>query len=165
MDEGSIPEMVQLFWYKFPEHHAEIHIFGDATSNKRVGQTGKSDYFLILNEMKGYGAPVKLFIPESNPKVPDRVNAVNHALRDEDGYVRLLLDPSCHELASDLENVLRDQKGGILKSTNRKDPYFRRTHTSDGLGYWIARMAPVRPPSDRDTKKTPMPRPSYGSRR
>jgi len=37
-----------------------------------------------------------------------------------------------------------DPRGGIKKATNRKDPYYRRTHSSDGIGYWIAYEAPVR---------------------
>jgi hypothetical protein len=94
--------------------------------------------------MKQYGVPVELRVPEENPKIPDRVNAVNRILRDEDGRVRVQLDPSCREMATDFESVLRDQKQGILKVRNPKDPYFNRTHLSDGAGYMLAYEEPVR---------------------
>lgn len=164
MQEGSIPEMCQLFYDKFPKHQAEIIIYGDATSGRRNSQTGQTDYFIIRNEMKHYGVPITMKVPEDNPPVPDRINAVNRALRDEDGAIRLVLDPSCQELAKDLEGVLRDNKGGILKTNNRKDPYFWRTHASDALGYWINREAPVRPYSDRRARGVSIPSPTYGRR-
>lgn len=164
MSEGSVPDMCQLFYDKFPRHESEIWLYGDATSERRVSQSGKSDYFIIMNEMKGYGIPLAMKVPEENPKVPDRVNSVNYAMRDEDGQVRLVLDQSCQELAKDLEGVLRDHKGGILKTHNRKDPYFYRTHPSDALGYWINREAPVRPINMRLNKAVSIPLPGYGRR-
>jgi len=165
MSEGSVPDMCQMFYSHFPRHESEIILYGDATSERRVSQTGKSDYFVIRNEMKGYGVPVGMRVPEVNPIVPDRVNAVNYAMRNEDGQVRLLLDQSCQELAKDLEGVLRDHKGGILKTHNRKDPYFNRTHSSDALGYWINREAPVRPFSPVHRKAVSISLPGYGFRR
>jgi hypothetical protein len=71
-----------------------------------------------------------------------RVNAVNRLLRDEHGQVRVRVDPSCHELIADLEQVLRDGQR-IKKTGRRSDPYFRRTHTSDALSYCLAFDAPV----------------------
>lgn len=147
LEEGSIPDMCEMFYANFPNHEAEIWVYGDASGKKRTGQTGKTDYFLVLNHMKSYGVPVRLRVPEDNPMVPDRINAVNRIMRDEDGQIRLQIDPSCHELIADLEGVLRDHKGGIMKTYNRKDPYFNRTHTSDALGYWLAHEEPVRPAS------------------
>ena len=73
-----------------------------------------------------------------------RINALNHSCKDEAGEINLGINPSCVELIADLEQVLRDPRGGIKKTYNRKDPYFRRTHTSDALGYWISYDEPVR---------------------
>lgn len=144
LEEGSIPEMCNLFYDAFPAHGGEIWLYGDATGKGRHGNTGQSDYWTILNEMKQYGSPVRMKVPPENPRVPDRINAVNRMLRDEEGLVRIQVDPSMHEFIADLEGVLRDQRGGILKIRNRKDPYFHRTHTSDAGGYWIAFEEPVR---------------------
>ena len=148
METGSIPEMCDMFRERFPHHMSEIWLYGDASGNKRTGQTGKSDYYIIMQEMRSHRSPLKMKIPLENPKVVDRVNSVNRILKDEQGFVRLQVDPSCTELIADLEGVMRDQKGGIMKVRNRKDPYFKRTHTSDALGYWLAYEEPVRPPND-----------------
>jgi len=147
LDEGSIPEMCEMFRHHFPSHEAEIWLYGDASGERRTGQTGKSDYFVVMQEMRNFNLPLKMKVPPDNPRIPDRVNAVNRLCKDEKGLIRLQIDPSCTELIGDLEGVLRDQKGGIFKTRNKKDPYFRRTHTSDALGYWLSFEEPVRPPS------------------
>lgn len=151
---SSIPEMCELFYQYHPRHSAEIWVFGDATSKGRSRQTGKSDYTLILNEMRRYGVPFRLKVPEVNPSVPDRINSVNRVCRDEDAEIRLEIDPSCSELVADMEQVLRDQRGGIKKSYNLRDPYSRRTHFSDALGYWVHYEEPV-----QNTTTTTAPRP------
>ena len=145
LDEGNTQEMCQLFYDRHPKHYSEIWIYGDATGRKRDTRSSHmTDYSIILNEMRHYGVPLRMKVPEGNPPVPDRINAVNQALRGEGGEVHLEVDPSCSELIADLEQVLRDNRGGLKKTYDRKDPYYRRTHTSDGLGYWINYEAPVR---------------------
>lgn len=164
MDGGNIPEMCKMFRESFPEHGAPIYLYGDATGKRRVGQTSKSDYWTILNEMKQFQCPIEMKVPDENPMVANRVNAVNRLLKDEEGRVRLLIDPSCHELTADLEGVMRSPQQGILKVRNPKDPYYRRTHTSDGLGYMVAVEEPVAPVVARRSAGTrgPIPGPSYG---
>jgi hypothetical protein len=49
------------------------------------------------------------------------------------------------ETIADFEQVLRDKQGKIKKTTNKKDPYFRRTSWTDGFGY----MAHYREPASR----------------
>ena len=167
LDEGNIPDMCSLFSDHFPGHRAEVWLYGDASGNKRTGQTGKSDYYAVMAEMRRFRVPIKLRIPPDNPKVADRVNAMNRVCRDELGLIRMQIDPSCLDLIADMEQVLRDNKGGIFKVRNRKDPYFRRTHTSDAVGYWIAYEEPVRPPSDHIKQKVKISPPTYafGGRR
>lgn len=161
LDEGNILEMVQMFVDGFPQHYGEIWVYGDATGKKRNAQTGTSDYFMILNAMRSYGAPVRLKIPEQNPLIPDRINAVQRALKDESGNVSVEIDPSCVELIADFEQVLRDGRGGIKKTFNRADSYARRTHVSDAFGYWVARENPVRR-IEESRKVTYLRSPGYG---
>lgn len=142
-DGGKISDMVDLFRHHFPTHSAQLWIFGDATSGKRSQHTGKSDYQLLSNYLSDYPAPVIFKVPDKNPPVPDSINAVNNALVNEFGEIGVLIDPSCKELKADLEQVLRSSDGGIKKTKNRRDPYFRRTHTSDALRYWISYVKPV----------------------
>ncbi len=142
LDGGTHSEMAQHFYQDFVGHRGEIWIYGDATGQNR-GQTGKTDYALVLNEIRKYNMIARLKVPSSNPHVPDRINAVNRALRNEQGVHMLEIDPSCKELIEDLEQVIRDPAGGIKKVHNPRDTYFRRTHASDALGYWIAFEQPV----------------------
>lgn len=143
LDTGNVAEAADAFRALYPTHGAEVWLYGDATGKSRDAQTGKSDYQVLLNALRGYSVPLRLKIPAANPAVPDRVNAVNRALRDETGYIGVEIDESCEELIADLEGVLRDPRGGIKKTYNPRDPYFRRTHTSDCLGYWITFEQPV----------------------
>lgn len=143
LEEGNVPEMCDFFKEVYPRHGAEVLVYGDATGKGRSAQTGKSCYTLILNSMRTYPAPVRLMIPEVNPAVPDRINAVNRLFKDEYGESRVSVSPTCVELIADFEQVLRDAKGGIKKTSNKKDPYFRRTHMSDAGGYWLSKEEPV----------------------
>lgn len=160
----GIPEMVQMFHEAVPAHHGEVWIYGDATGKSRSGQTGRSYYHLITNLMRTYGSPLRLKVPEANPHVPDRINAVNRALKDEQGQANVEIDPSCKELVDDFEQVLRDNRGGIKKSHNRRDPYSRRTHASDGVGYWIAYESPVRVATIGERITRIIRNPAYGFR-
>lgn len=166
LEEGNIPEMCEYFRSKYPRHLAEVWIYGDATGQKRSEQSNKSNYSIIQNNMLSYPTPVRLKIPSANPPVPERINAVNRACKNEYGEHWLSIDPSCTELIADLEQVLFDKRQGIKKTTNKKDPYFRRTHSSDGLGYWIAFEEPVVRVTNPDTLVplvTSIRQPSYKS--
>ena len=162
LEPGSIPLMVEAFRAAYPAHAHELWLYGDATGGARHVQEGKSDWRVVLEYLKTYPSPVKLKVPEGNPPVHARVNAMNLALMDEQGYSALEIDPSCVELRADLERVISDGRGGILKSYSAKDPYSRRTGSSDALGYWVVAERPVgaatRPPRSR----VQVPRPSYG---
>ena len=145
LEEGNIAEMCDLFKQVHPMHLAEVHIYGDASGKSRSHQTKMSSYNLILNNMVDYPAPMRLKVPEKNPSIPDRINSMNRNFKTETGEIMIEIDPLCNELAEDFEQVISDGKGGIKKTFNRKDPYVKRTHTSDAMGYWVFAEAPVRP--------------------
>lgn len=153
-DNGSIQEMCQIFREIYPAHGGEIWVYGDATGRARHSATGRSEYQLISNEMRIYATPVKIRVPETNPLVHERVNAVAASFRDENGIPHIEIDPSCAELIDDFEQVLRDNRQGIKKTHNRKDPYSRRTHSSDAFGYWISYEKPVRLTRDNSAMET-----------
>lgn len=165
LEEGSLDQMVELFRRAYPKHWAEVHIFGDASGNARSHQTRRSSYQMIQNLMLDYPAPVRLYVPESNPGVDTRIQAVNRACRDEQGRRLLQVQQGCDELIADLEQVVSDGRGGIKKVSNKKDSYFRRTHMSDALGYWLSWSAPVvsmgRSTGGRNVVK--LRRPGYGA--
>lgn len=144
--DASVDQMVQYFHEVMPSHHGEVWVYGDASGRARNDAIpgGRSEYSLILNLMRTYGSPVRLKVPEANPLVTDRINALNRCMKDENGVIHLEVDPSCKELIADLEQVLRDNRGGLKKVRDRKDPYSKRTHPSDALGYWVNYEEPVR---------------------
>lgn len=143
LDEGNIFGMVDMFRAAYPTHGAEIYIYGDQTGDFRGVQSGGSSYNLIMRAMSNYPVPVKLKLPTKNPNVVDRINAVNAALRDEIGAVNLnIAYGECPELIQDFEEVLTDNNGGIKKTKNPRDPYYRRTHMTDAIGYWVGYEAP-----------------------
>jgi hypothetical protein len=144
LDEGNIFNMVDMFRQAYPTHNAEVYIYGDATGSFRDVQTNSSNYNLIMRAMSNYPVPVKLKLPAKNPNVPDRINAVNIALKDETGAINLKVAPECPELIQDFEEVLTDHNGGIKKTKNSRDPYYKRTHMSDAVGYWVAYEAPAK---------------------
>lgn len=164
-DDCSVPEMCDYFKAAHSVHLSMLWVYGDATGKGRSNQSKISNYDVILNNMQNYNVPLKLKVPESNPPVPLRLNAVNRSCFNENGEVMLEIDPSCEELIADLEGVVSDGKGGIKKTYDRKDVYAKRTHTSDALGYWVAAEEPVRAMSTeqkQDTKKSvPPPRYSF----
>jgi phage terminase large subunit-like protein len=162
LDEGNIPEMCEMFKRNYPYHMAEVWVYGDATGQSRTAQTNRSSYQIILNEMKDYPAPLRLKIPTKNPPVTDRINSMNMALRGPGAEISLEIDPSCEELIEDFDQVVGDGKQGIKKTFNKKDPYFKRTHLSDALGYWIFAEAPVVPiKTENKGRRIKMKTPSY----
>lgn len=162
-DNASIGAMVEQFVEVIRGNEAEIWIYGDASGNHRQTGTGKTEYQLIVNALRKYNIPLKIKVPEANPPVNDRINAVNNALvQVENGAVHVEIDAGCKELIADLEGVLRDKSNGIKKSSNRKDPYFRRTHISDAFGYWVTFEEPVHTRNFQERKdRTKIKQPSY----
>jgi len=162
LEEGSTAEMCQVFYDLVGQHFGELWIYGDATGARMESRhtasdqsrARYSDYQIIRSEMRKFGSPIRLRLPTHNPPVTNRVNAVNVALRNEQGLSLVEIDPSCVELIADLEGVLRDGQGGIKKTRDPKSPYYRRGHSSDGFGYWVHYEEPVKPrsPWDQQTK-------------
>lgn len=168
LEVGTLFDMVAFFKQKVPLHGAEVYIYGDATGNNRTDQTGKSNYTIMRELMQNYPSPVTFKIPASNPTDIHRINAINRLLQvPVSGEVKLLIDPSCDETISDLEQVVLNNKGGIKKVYNRRDSYSKRTHTSDALGYWLANAAPtVESLIHSQSNNYIKPKcPSYGSRK
>jgi len=163
MEEGSIPDMCEWFRSEYSVHKAQVWIYGDATGRARSPQSQQSNYMIIQNIMMSYPVPVSLRVPEVNPSVPNRINSVNVSFRSETGEVKCLIDPSCLNLIDDFEQVISDGRGKIKKTYDRKDSYFRRTHTSDAYGYWISYESPILPFTEHmGDEEGDIPSPSYG---
>ena len=162
LEDGSIPDMCEAFKNRYPAHNSELWVYGDATGRHRSTQTNQSNYTIILNHMRDYGQNLRMKVPETNPAVTDRINAFNRTLRDESGISRFEVNPKCGELIDDLDQVLLDRQGGIKKVNNMQDPYYRRTHMSDAVGYWISYENPVRRESRYTRTRVQIAQPRYG---
>ena len=146
LEEGNIPEMCEYFMNTIDnlDVRSVVYIYADATGTNRNSQTGDTDFRVIQNSVIRYGTAFRMKVKPKNPLVSNRLQAVNRSLKNEWGEANLLIDSSCTELIADMEGVLMDPMGGIKKSKNTQDPYYRRTHSSDALGYWIEYEAPVK---------------------
>lgn len=165
LDNCDIPSMVRTFRERYPHHGAEVRIYGDWSGKARSPQSGRSHYYILAEEFKGYPAPVRQFIPESgNPPVKDRINAVNRALINGDGRVGVIIGPNCIELDADFMEVRKAPDGSILKSKRADQPYFLRTHASDALGYGIAYVNPVPAFIAGERRHFSIPQPGYNGK-
>lgn len=149
-DDASIDAMVDDFYEYYGDWKGQVWIYGDQTGEGRSAQTAETNYRLMLNRLKYHGLYPKLKLPQKNPFVRDRINAMNLQLRNAAGEHSIEIAPRCKELIADMGEVLLDPRGLIKKSHNRDDPYYRRTHASDAAGYWIAYEEPVRELSMRE---------------
>jgi hypothetical protein len=144
LSPGSVPDMVTEFRNLYPDHPAEVHIYGDSNGLRRTAQTEKSDYDLIQIHMQGYSSRTVIKVPRKSPSSRSRINALNNRLKGPEGAQRIFIDSSCTELIQDLNQVvLRADGKDVLKIYKPGDPYAARTHASDALGYLIHREWPV----------------------
>ena len=131
---GSLPEMGERLKERFGSHRHEIVLCGDAMGTHVHAQTGKTDYEVLLAAMSGLR--VRLAVPQKNPPDRDRVNLVNFLLGSGGQTIRHEVASSCTELISDYEQVLWAPDGSHIKKSHKpEDPYYQRTHISDGTGY------------------------------
>ena len=134
---SNTPEMCRQLLEKYGNHRAGIIIYGDASGSSRHTNAAFSDYQIIIDNFKN--APgFKLKIKRANPKVKDRINAVNSKLCSHDGRRHLFIHPRAKKLTQDFMSVT--YKEGTTELDKRD---LELTHLTDGLGYGIDYEFPV----------------------
>jgi len=115
---------------KIAEKYAEyfIRIYPDMTGANRKTSATISD-IQILRKI-----PNSQIIGTSNPRVRDRLNAVNNAINTD----KVKITKNCRHLINDLEKVVTDSYGDIDKSDAEL------THMSDAFGYKICKLFPIK---------------------
>lgn len=115
----------------------DVHVYGDATANRRDTRGTDSDWEQIWRFLNSQAIPFHNHVHRSNPLERDRATSMNMALKSPDGVVALIIDKSCRELKADLHEVRwkTDVNGNALGSFDKSDS--KRTHISDALGYLI----------------------------
>jgi len=139
----TIDSVLQEFRNRYPAHRGDVIFYGDATRGTNA-QTAKGNWMVVQVSMRGYTVKPQFRVPFQNPNVGDRLLAVNRKLLAAEGVPGVQIAARCKQLIQDLREVLMtpDQKR-ILKVYRDDDPYSKRTHASDALGYLIAREWPV----------------------
>ena len=140
LETGSYTkEMINRVINNLQNKFEQVIIVGDASGKNTSTQSLQSDYELIDQEFitSGYHKDrIEMVIPRSNPAVRDRINSVNRVLSKAD----ILLDKNkCIRNIEDLRRVIYTEQGDIDKKSDMS-----LTHASDGLGYLIYMIAPLR---------------------
>lgn len=131
------------------QHQNSLVILGDAAGRQR-SHAGTVNYDIMVKKLRGAFRSVSVQVPQRNPRVADRIAAVNHAFSED----KILIDPSCEDLIRDLQvNVWRE--GVAEVDTTDK----MRTHASSALGYGVVeliglRVARARPRTSEVAKRS-----------
>lgn len=134
--QGNTPKVCEEFKKRYPNHPGGLYIYGDATARSRGASVGINDYLMMKSYLED-SYNIEFFVPKSNMSETNRIAAVNTMLLNSRGLVRLFVNPTCVELIKDFMEVKPDSNQKI----NKRDQ--ARTHTSDALGYYIAREFPI----------------------
>ena len=136
-------------WRGLGQHRGPIIAYGDATGNQRSAQAenNESSWQIIdkiwrgLNDLavgRRYGRDV----PDSNPPVRARIDAVNAKFMSAADKPSLVIAPRCRQTLIDCETVVWDDKGLAERQWRRPAAEALRTHCMAGLGYMVHRRAP-----------------------
>jgi len=125
------------FWLNQTNWTNEVYIYGDASGTQRETQSNElnSDWEIVRNNF-----PEAYFnVPTKNPRVRDRVNAVNMKLKNAEGKIGIFININdCFPIIQDLEKVR--YKGDVPDKSQEGD---KLVHNSDNLGYLIHQEFPV----------------------
>lgn len=136
--DGTTAEAAASFVDRFPRQGHKtgvVRVYGDRSGKSGSTRSNETDYQILQRVLEQAGWSVSICVPESNPPVTDRVNAVNALFTADKCLVS--------ESASDL---IRSLSGTIWKPGTRdinKPAGDALTHWSDAAGYLIHSLYPV----------------------
>ena len=129
LKEATTDQLAQRLCMEFPNR--QIIICPDASgANGGTAQVSGSNHALLRRS--GF----HILAPRKNPKVEDRILAVNVLLENALGERRLFVHPSCKELIKTLTN--HQYKGSSPDKTSGLD------HAGDALGYLVNMVFPIK---------------------
>lgn len=115
----------------------EVVMYGDYSGQNRSAQATFSAWQQIKRNFDSDNPERIIKHPcaveyayQKQPPITDRINAVEGALRNVKGEIKLYINPLCKNLIRDLSQVSRT----MLFSQNKSDEL---THASDNLGYYL----------------------------
>lgn len=123
----------------------DVIICGDASGKARSTKSNQTDYEIIKQVLKAHGIRFRDVTPDANPSIKDRVNSVNAKCRSASGELAMWFHTTqCKMLIHDMERVTWKVGGDFILDPG---PARDLTHASDGIGYPVAQMSPIRAPS------------------
>jgi len=123
--KGALELMIDKFKYLNNQLFSAT-VFGDASGQSRNSGTAGTNYSII----REYGFK-HLRIKKANPRIEDRVNAVNSRLCNSLNKKMLCICKRNKELINDLRLLSYNDKGDVDKSNKLL------SHDSDSIGYYI----------------------------
>ena len=124
---------------RYPDRKLDVVVYGDASGKARKTSASRTDYQIIQQRLGDYYRTLRLAVPAANPRVADRVNAVNALLKPADGSTpRYYVHPRCIELAKDYARVSWKRGTRDIDKSDKS-----RTHFTDSDGYRLASLFPV----------------------
>jgi len=119
-------------WHK---HKGEILLYGDASGGAKTSQAIDGSDWDIIERKIPQGISM---YARANPKIRQRVNAVNSRLKSATGQVSLIVHENCKNIIKDFEGVICDDFGDPAKESGSM-----LTHISDAIGYYIYEEFPL----------------------
>lgn len=128
-----------------------VRIVADASG--KAGQRaagGRSDMDIVKMALRKANITLEDKTPDANPGVKDRVNAMQAKLRSADGAREFFVHRlRCPFLKRDLERVTWSKSSGLKLDPGQTGEL---THPSDSVGYPVAALTPIKPPSSMKPK-------------
>jgi hypothetical protein len=111
-----------------------INIYPDAAGNQRkTNNASTSDIHLLRS------AGFRIHVNKTNPRIKDRVMAVNSLFLNGQGESRLFINiKKCPKLTENIEQQSYDPKTGQPDKTQGQD------HVIDALGYMVEKLYPIK---------------------
>lgn len=120
-----------------------VRVYGDASGKAKDTRSKKTDYEIL--RAAGF---VDQRVPDANPPIRDRHNAVNALLKNAAGDARLKIHPRCRALVKGLETVKLRSGAQYLEEETREQ------HLTTALGYLVNVEFPiVRPVAAQVTQR------------
>jgi hypothetical protein len=126
------PAMIRLIQERYEDY--TIYIYADAAGNQRKSANASvSDIQLLRN------AGFRIMNDKSNPRIKDRVMAVNSLFLNGKGDSRLFINlKECPNLVENIEQQSYDERTGLPDKSQGHD------HIIDALGYLVNKLYPIR---------------------
>lgn len=130
------PAMVDVIKEKYPNH--KIMVYPDASGQNTSSKSSTESDHSILRQ-----AGFSVYVDGSNPRIKDRVNAVNAMILNSKGERRFKINTNtCPELTEGLEQQIYDKQGMPDKAAGVD-------HLNDAFGYMISQKYPITKPATK----------------